>query len=207
MVPSSKESCIKGHLTWSFSTSWHDPLCEEYLRSFNVFFVFVLNKLLKSKQKNPKNTSRSADDAMTLMWRNSNATTWFQGSFSAPLTYQSFAGDRIFNIDDVYKVVQLATTCEYSLTVECNEVDTDDVWLVPYNTTVPFVPYDEMMGTFCISEDNGQFVYHTVNFNLIFSRKNLFAFSIIFGIAKIVGTLGCGRQGPALPIQSGGARK
>ena len=133
---------------------------------------------------------------MTLMWRNSIATTWFQGSFSAPLTYQSFAGDRIFNIDDVYKVVQLATTCEYSFTVECNEVDTDDVWLVPYNTTVPSVPYDEMMGTFCISGDNGQFVYYTVNFNLISSSKNLFAFSIIFGIAKIVGTLGCGRQGP-----------
>ena len=94
---------------------------------------------------------------MTLMWRNSNATTWFQGSFSAPLTYQSFAGDRKFNVDDVYKVVQLATSCEYSLTVECNEVDTDDVWLVPYNTTVASVPYDEMMGTFCISEDNGQF--------------------------------------------------
>ena len=92
---------------------------------------------------------------------------WFQGSFSAPLTYQSFAGDRTFNIDDVYKVVQLATSCEYHLTVECHKVDMDDVWLVPYNTSVPSVLYHQTAGTFCISDDNGQFALIHYKFKLV----------------------------------------
>ena len=97
-------------------------------------------------------------ETITFMWH-SNGTNWFQGSFSAPLTYRSFSGNRTFNIDDVYKVVQLATSCEYSLTVECHEADIAEGWLVPFNSTVSSVPYAQTAGTFCLSEDNGQFSF------------------------------------------------
>ena len=78
-----------------------------------------------------------------------------QGSFSAPLTYQSVSGDRTFNIDDVYEVVKLATFCEYNLTVECHESSLIDGWMVPYDTTIPSVPYAQTTGNFCTSENNG----------------------------------------------------
>ena len=111
---------------------------------------------------------------------------WLQGSFSAPLTYQSFAGDRTFNIDDVYKVVQLATSCEYHITVECHKVDMDDVWLVPYNTTAPFVPYHQTEGTFCISDENGQFAFIHHKFKHVYKWENVKCICIFSHFSKTV---------------------
>ena len=91
----------------------------------------------------------------------------FQGSFSAPLTYQSFSGDRTLNIDDVYKVVKQAFSCEYHLTVECHGSSLSDGWLVPYDTSITSVAYANTTGSFCTSENGRICIYPLISSGLL----------------------------------------
>ena len=91
----------------------------------------------------------------------------FQGSFSAPLTYQSFSGDRTLNIDDVYEVVKQAFSCEYHLTVECHGSLLSDGWLVPYDTSITSVAYANTTGSFCASENGRICIYPSISSGLL----------------------------------------
>ena len=71
-----------------------------------------------------------------------------QGSYSAPLTYQSYSGDTTFSIQDVRAFVRVANSCEYRLKVECHDATLSaySYWVTYANEEINF---QETVGTFC----------------------------------------------------------
>ena len=74
--------------------------------------------------------------------------TFKQGSYSAPLTYQSYSGETTFSIQDVRALVRVANSCEYRLKVECHDAPLSaySYWVTYANEEKNFY---ETTGTFC----------------------------------------------------------
>ena len=71
-----------------------------------------------------------------------------QGSYSAPITYQSYSGETTFSIQDVRALVRMANSCEYRLKVECHDASLSaySYWVTYANEEKNF---HETTGTFC----------------------------------------------------------